>query len=67
MSTCSAGQEPVTSFDQLNTRLRIGDSVRVIDTQRREFKGRAGAPPAHVSLAPVITPRTKGVCVAIAF
>ena len=57
----------MTLFDQLNTRPSIGDSVWVIDTQGREFKGRAGAPPAHVSLAPVITPRTKGVCVAIAF
>ena len=36
----AAAQEPVTSFDQLNTRLRIGDTVWVTDAQGREIKGR---------------------------
>jgi hypothetical protein len=33
-------QEPVTSFDQLNTRLKPGDKVWVTDSQGREITGR---------------------------
>ena len=36
----SAAQEPVKSFDQLNTRLKVGDAVWVTDAQGREVKGR---------------------------
>ena len=36
----AAAQEPVKSFDQLNTRLRPGDSVWITDAQGREIKGR---------------------------
>ena len=36
----SAAQEPVKSFDQLNTRLKPGDTVWVTDAQGREIKGR---------------------------
>jgi hypothetical protein len=35
-----AAQKPVTAFDQLNTRVSIGDTVRVVDGQGREVKGR---------------------------
>ena len=35
-----AAQEPVKSFDQLNTRLKVGDAVWVTDAQGREIKGR---------------------------
>lgn len=34
------GQEPVKSFDQLNTRLRVGDKILVTDMQGREYKGK---------------------------
>ena len=33
-------QEPVQSFDQLNTRLKVGDTVWVTDAQGREVQGR---------------------------
>jgi hypothetical protein len=33
------GQEPVRSFDQLNTRLKVGDKVYVTDAQGREREG----------------------------
>ena len=36
----SAAQEPVKSFDQLNTRLKVGDTVWVTDAEGREIKGR---------------------------
>ena len=36
----SAAQEPVKSFDQLNTRLKPGDTVYVTDAQGREVKGK---------------------------
>jgi hypothetical protein len=36
----AAAQEPVTSFDQLNTRLKPGDKVWVTDAQGREIEGR---------------------------
>jgi hypothetical protein len=36
----AAAQVPVTSFDQLNTRLKVGDTVWVTDAQGREIKGR---------------------------
>ena len=36
----AAAQEPVKSFDQLNTRLKPGDTVYVTDAQGREVKGR---------------------------
>ena len=35
----ATAQEPVTSFDQLNTRLKVGDTVWVTDAQGREIKG----------------------------
>ena len=34
-----AAQKPVTSFDQLNTRLKPGDTVWVTDAQGREING----------------------------
>jgi hypothetical protein len=36
----AAAQEPVKSFDQLNTRLKPGDKVWVTDAQGREVKGK---------------------------
>jgi hypothetical protein len=33
-------QEPVKSFDRLNTRLKVGDTIWVTDAQGREMKGR---------------------------
>jgi hypothetical protein len=36
----AVAQEPVRSFDQLNTRLKLGDTVWVIDTQGRQLKGK---------------------------
>jgi hypothetical protein len=36
----TAAQEPVKSFDQLNTRLKVGDTVWVTDVQGREVKGK---------------------------
>jgi hypothetical protein len=39
----SAAQEPVTSFDQLNTRLKPGDTVWVTDAQGRAVKGKIQA------------------------
>ena len=36
----AAAQEPVKSFDQLNTRLKPGDTVYVTDAQGREVKGK---------------------------
>ncbi len=36
----AAAQEPVTSFDLLNTRLMVGDTVWVTDAQGREVKGK---------------------------
>ena len=36
----AAAQAPVTSFDQLNTRLKPGDTIWVTDAQGREVKGR---------------------------
>ena len=45
-------QEPVRSFDQLNTRLRIGDTVWVTDTRGREVTGRiSGLQDASITLA----------------
>ena len=38
-----AAQEPVKSFDQLNTRLKAGDTVWVTDAQGREIKGKIGS------------------------
>jgi len=35
----AAAQEPVASFEQLNTRLKVGDTVWVTDAQGREVKG----------------------------
>jgi hypothetical protein len=40
LPTFSAAQEPVKSFDQLNTRLKPGDTVWITDAQGREVKGR---------------------------
>jgi hypothetical protein len=34
------GQDPVTNFDQLNTRLKVGETVYVTDTQGREREGK---------------------------
>jgi hypothetical protein len=39
----AAAQEPVTAFDQLNTRLKPGDTVWVTDAQGREVKGKVQA------------------------
>ena len=39
LPTLSAAQEPVQSFDQLNTRLKVGDTVWVTDAEGREVKG----------------------------
>lgn len=36
----AAAQGPVTAFDQVNTRLKVGDTVWVTDTQGRETQGR---------------------------
>jgi len=36
----AAAQEPVKSFDQLSTRLKVGDTVWVTNAQGREIKGR---------------------------
>ena len=36
----AAAQEPVRSFDQLNTRLKPGDTVYVTDAQGREIRGK---------------------------
>jgi len=36
----AGAQEPVKSFDQLNTRLRVGDTIWVTDAQGREIKGK---------------------------
>lgn len=38
-----AAQEPVKSFDQLNTRLKPGDTVWITDAQGREVEGRIQA------------------------
>jgi hypothetical protein len=43
MPAISAAQEPVKSFDQLNTRLKPGDTVWVTDAQGREVKGKIQA------------------------
>jgi len=75
----AAAQEPVREFSQLDTRLKPGDKVWVTDAQGREVKGRiaaigadaltldAGAPTARLSVAPLITPRAKGLAVAFSF
>lgn len=34
------GQEPVKSFDQLNTRLKIGDTIIVTDAEGRDHEGK---------------------------
>jgi hypothetical protein len=39
----AAAQEPVRSFDQLDTRLKPGDKVWVTDAQGREIRGRVAA------------------------
>jgi hypothetical protein len=36
----AGAQEPVTSFDQLNSRLKVGDTAWVTDAQGREIKGK---------------------------
>jgi len=36
----AGAQEPVKSFDQLNTRLKPGDTVYITDAQGREIKGK---------------------------
>jgi len=36
----AAAQEPIKSFDQLNTRLKVGDTIYVTDAQGREVKGK---------------------------
>ena len=38
--TRGGAQEPVASFDQLNTRIELGDTVWVTDAQGREIRGR---------------------------
>jgi hypothetical protein len=39
MPASAAAQEPVKSFDQLNTRVRVGDVVWVTDAQGRQVTG----------------------------
>jgi hypothetical protein len=39
-SVAATAQEPVKSFDQLNTRLKVGDTIWVTDAQGREVKGK---------------------------
>jgi len=39
----AAAQDPVKSFDQLNTRLKIGDTIWVTDAQGQEVKGKLSA------------------------
>ncbi len=36
----AAAQETVKAFDQLNTRLQVGNTVRVTDTDGREVQGK---------------------------
>ena len=36
----AGAQEPVKSFDQLSTRLKVGDTIYVTDAQGREIKGK---------------------------
>ena len=43
MPALAAAQEPVKSFDQLNTRLKPGDTVWITDAQGREVKGKITA------------------------
>jgi len=38
LSALAAAQEPVKSFDQLNTRVKVGDTLWVTDGQGREVK-----------------------------
>jgi len=40
LPSLAAGQEPVKSFDQLNTRLKAGDTIWVTDSQGREIEGK---------------------------
>ena len=40
LPTFAGAQEPVKSFDQLNTRLRVGDTIWVTDAQGREITGK---------------------------
>jgi hypothetical protein len=42
VSVRAAAQETVKSFDQLNTRLKIGDTIWVTDAQGRETEGKIG-------------------------
>ena len=47
----AAAQEPVKSFDQLYTRLKVGDTIWVTDAQGREVQGRvAELTPASLTL-----------------
>lgn len=50
-ATTAEAQEPVATFSELNSRLRIGDKVWVTDTQGREHHGRlAGLQDASLTL-----------------
>ena len=40
LPTFAGAQEPVKSFDQLNTRLKVGDTIWVTDAQGLEVKGK---------------------------
>lgn len=40
VASSAAAQQPVTSFDRLDTRLKSGDTVWVTDTDGREVKGK---------------------------
>ena len=56
----AAAQEPVKSFDQLNTRLKPGDTVWVTDAQGRESKGRSRrSPPIHSGLTRTAQRRSR--------
>ena len=47
----AVAQEPVQSFDQLKTRLKVGDTIHVTDAQGREIKGKVrGLGPSALTL-----------------
>lgn len=54
----SAAQDPVKSFDQLDTRLKVGDTVWVTDAQGREVKGKIQSLSADALALTAGDPRT---------
>jgi len=58
------GQTPVTAFEELNTRVKVGDSLKVIDRDGRQARGRA------IEITPdaiVVTRRGGGLMVGVRF